>query len=67
VYYFATKGATPEEISNWEIKLFMPPLGVVPEEGPWTAEAEIAGFRGLAHALNINTQQGTYAEGQTAG
>jgi hypothetical protein len=44
VYYWATRNMDEEALHKFESWLWMPPKGVVAEQGPWSAEAETQAF-----------------------
>lgn len=52
IYWWLTDGVSPQEIERFNIRLWMPPKGVVPTQGPWTPEAETSAFKSLKGALN---------------
>lgn len=58
VYYWSTRYADEKEKRKFDTRLWIPPPGYTEPitEGPWTAEAEMSGFRGLATSLNIDTK-----------
>lgn len=51
VYHFAIRDATPDNVRKFDMRLWVPPPGVVPTRGPWSAAAETEAFRGLKNAL----------------
>lgn len=51
VYYWATRHGDEAAIRKFDARLYRPPPGVVPTEGPWTVEAETAAFRGFARQV----------------
>ena len=52
VRYWATEGAASEaDIAKFEARLWMPPRGVEPDQGPWSAAAENRAFASLKSAL----------------
>lgn len=53
VYRYATREGTPDSIRSFDIRLWVPPRGVAPTRGPWSAEAEAEAFRGLKNALGM--------------
>lgn len=48
VYYWAVGEASEEDKEKFDRRLFMPPAGVEPTVGPWTAEAETSAFQSFA-------------------
>lgn len=52
VWWYFTRNAEKKDRDKFESQVFMPPRGVVPVKGPWTAEAETQGFQSLRAALN---------------
>jgi hypothetical protein len=40
-----------QEVAKLKARLWMPPAGVIPTEGPWSPEAEMSAFSGLRAAL----------------
>lgn len=51
VRWFFTRNAEKEsDIQKFEAQLWRPPPGEQPQ-GPWSAEAEMAGLRGLKQSL----------------
>lgn len=53
IFFWATQYADENELRKINARLWVPPPGVVPTEGPWTAEAETAAFKSFAAAMNI--------------
>lgn len=51
VYWWATRNADEKEMRQFDIRLWRPPVGVVPMSGPWSAEAETAAFSSLKKAV----------------
>lgn len=51
VYHVATREGTPDDVRKFDIRLWVPPPGVAPTRGPWSAEAEADAFRALKAAL----------------
>lgn len=51
VWWWAVQGADQKDREKFERRLFMPPKGVAPTTGPWTAEAEAAAFGALQQGL----------------
>lgn len=51
VWWWATRSMEKKDRDSFEQRVFMPPKGVVPVKGPWTAEAETKGLMGLKRAL----------------
>lgn len=58
VYYWSTRYADENERRKFDMRLWIPPPGYEEPilEGPWSAEEEMSGFRGLASSLNIDTK-----------
>lgn len=56
IYFWANQFADDKQRLKFDMRLYMPPPGEVAEEGPWTPEAEMQGFRGLASSLNMKTE-----------
>lgn len=56
VYFFVIKDAPEAEIRKFDIRLWVPPAGVVPTAGPWTAEAEAQSFNALKNALSAGSK-----------
>lgn len=52
VWWWATHGMEKKDRDTFEQRVYMPPKGVVPEKGPWTAEAETQGLMGLKRSLS---------------
>lgn len=45
VWWWATRNVTEQaEKDKFEARLWRPPVGVVPDRGPWSAEAESGAF-----------------------
>lgn len=53
VYFWATRNGDDVAQKKFDAKLYMPPPGVVPTQGPWTPEAEQSAFRALKAGLGI--------------
>lgn len=53
IYHWATREADATEIAKFDARLWQPPPGEVPTEGPWTPEAEASAFSGLKKQLGI--------------
>ncbi len=51
VWWWATNGADQQGREKFERRLYMPPKGVAPTTGPWTAEAESGAFSALRQSL----------------
>jgi hypothetical protein len=51
VHHFATREGSPDAVRKFEIRLWMPPPGVVATRGPWSAEAETRAFKALKAGL----------------
>ena len=52
VQFWATEGAESEAaLAKFEAALWRPPVGVVPDRGPWSPEAENKAFTSLKAAL----------------
>lgn len=51
IYRYATRDGTEDSIRRFNIRLWIPPAGVAPTRGPWSADAEAEAFRGLKNAL----------------
>lgn len=48
IWYYLTKGATPESVEKFKARLWIPPKGAeIPRESPWSAENEMAAFNTL--------------------
>lgn len=55
-YWWAVKDAAdPNAVTKFDMRLWMPPKGVVPTQGPWTPEAETAAFQGFKRSVNAGT------------
>lgn len=44
IYFWATKDGDESGKARFDTRLYMPPKGVAPTVGPWTAEAETSAF-----------------------
>lgn len=55
IYHWATEGAEESQLQKFDRRLWMPPPGVEATEGPWSREAEMSAFRGLASQLHVKT------------
>lgn len=62
VYHFATREGTVESIRRFDIRLWMPPPGVVPTRGPWSPEAETSAFKSLKASLGLNNTSSVSGE-----
>lgn len=51
IWWWATKEADSKDREKFERRLYMPPKGVAPTTGPWSAEAETAAFGALRQGL----------------
>ena len=45
IYWWLTKDANAEGVQAFNVKLWMPPKGVVAVKGPWSVEEETSAFR----------------------
>ena len=51
VWWWMTRNADQKERDKLERRLYMPPKGVQPTAGPWSAEAETEAFGALRQGL----------------
>jgi hypothetical protein len=52
IWHWLTKDAESEDdVAKLEHKIYQPPAGVEVTTGPWSAEAEMAAFKGLKASL----------------
>lgn len=52
VWFWVMSHSEDEKAANkFKTQLWRPPPGVVPEKGPWSAEAETSAFKSLKQAL----------------
>jgi len=47
-YYWGTRNGDEAEVRKFDARLWVPPKGVAPTEGPWSPEAETNAFRAFA-------------------
>ena len=47
IYYWLVNGHSSDAVDKFNRRLWMPPKGVAPTRGPWSAEAETAAFQGF--------------------
>lgn len=47
VYFWIVRDLDADQVKQIDAKLWRPPKGEVPTQGPWTAEAEKAAFKSL--------------------
>ena len=54
IYWWAIRNADdPAEIEKWTVGLWRPPVGApAPDQGPWSAESEMAALRGLQKQIS---------------
>lgn len=52
VWWWVTRNAEQKERERFERRLYMPPKGVAPVKGPWSAEAETSAFATLKQSLS---------------
>jgi hypothetical protein len=50
-YWLIRNAEDPKEVAKAKTQLWMPPKGVEPDRGPWSAESEMEAFRSLQRAL----------------
>lgn len=55
VYYWAIRNGDEAAIRTFDARLWVPPKGVAPTEGPWSAEAETSAFRAFAKQVKGDT------------
>lgn len=51
IYWFIVRDGDPEEIEKFDIRLWRPPPGEVPDRGPWSAESETASFKAFSSQI----------------
>lgn len=52
IYAWAVRDADASEVAKFDARLWMPPVGVVAESGPWSVEAETQAFGAFAAQVN---------------
>lgn len=51
VYFWGIRNGDENEIRKFDTRLWRPPPGEIPTEGPWSAEAETNAFRAFAKQI----------------
>lgn len=51
IWWWLTRNADQKERDKLERRIYMPPKGVAPTTGPWSAEAEKSAFSALQQGL----------------
>ena len=54
-YYWATRNGDEQAVRKFDARLWVPPKGVAPTEGPWSAEAETTAFKAFAKQVKGDT------------
>lgn len=54
-YYWATRHGDEAAVRKFNARLWVPPKGVAPTEGPWSAEAETSSFKAFAKQVRGDT------------
>lgn len=54
-YFWATRHGDEAAIRKFDARLWLPPKGVAPTEGPWSAAAETTAFKAFAKQVRRDT------------
>jgi hypothetical protein len=53
IWYWLMRDRDDKERASIESRLYLPPRGITPTTGPWSAQAEMASFSSLKQALGM--------------